>query len=349
MYKLFNISGHIKPEPELYYEYMPDSERGIAARIVNKIRYEHENFEEIISLMPAGGEKKIVKVKAIVSRDEKNNPVKVIGVDHDITNQVVSGEQIDKLNKSVIKKNKDLEALNRDLKTFNSVISHDFRETLQVLYTNLEYITSTEARNLGDSSKANIRRAQSAIQKMKLLTNDINRYLQLYDIGINPEIIDPNEIVNNLVSGLKGKLEENNSHIEIFESIPLLADPLLLSILMNELIDNSIKFRKQVGSTVIRIKYSQADELNSISGAQTDQPYAIISVSDNGIGFDDSDSERIFEPFVRLAEKSRHKGSGLGLAICKKIMAMHDGLMTAEATLANGATINCYFPLKKYE
>jgi len=74
-------------------------------------------------------------------------------------------------------------------------------------------------------------------------------------------------------------------------------------------------------------------------------PYAIISVSDNGIGFDDTESEKIFELFYRIPAKIKNKGSGIGLAICKKIMAMHHGFITAEGSPAGGAAINCYFPM----
>jgi signal transduction histidine kinase len=74
--------------------------------------------------------------------------------------------------------------------------------------------------------------------------------------------------------------------------------------------------------------------------------YIIISVSDNGIGFKEEDAEKILEFFSRLEnEKGHYKGSGIGLAVCKKIMEMHGGFIVAEGQPAQGASVNCYFPV----
>ena len=91
--------------------------------------------------------------------------VKMIGVDLDITLQVKASEEINELNKILTIKNRDLQELNTELKTFNTVTSNDFKDTLQLLYTNLEYIARNETRHLGDSAKANLRRAHPPFKK----------------------------------------------------------------------------------------------------------------------------------------------------------------------------------------
>jgi light-regulated signal transduction histidine kinase (bacteriophytochrome) len=80
--------------------------------------------------------------------------------------------------------NQELNSLNSELKTFNNITANNYNETLRHVYINLETIITSDARHLSDTSRANIRRAQSAVQKMKLLTNDIHNYLELYDAGI---------------------------------------------------------------------------------------------------------------------------------------------------------------------
>ena len=181
---------------------------------------------------------------------------------------------------------------------------------------------------------------------MKLLTDDINTYLQLYDIGINLTLIDPNPILEQIILGRQEQITESNASIDAGRVPALLADPYLFSRLLLQLIDNSFKFRKLIQPPVIKIKYSQADEMNAVPMALKNTPYTIISVSDNGIGFDDTESEKIFELFYRIPAKIKYKGSGIGLAICKKIMAMHHGFITAEGSPAGGATFSCYFPMK---
>ena len=271
------------------------------------------------------------------------------GVDLDISPQLKANEEINELNKALMIKNHQLEDLNGELQTFNTVTSRDFKETLQLLYTNLEYIARYESRNLGDSSKANLRRAQSAIQKMKLLTDDINTYLQLYDIGIDPSLIDPNPIIEQILLSMQEKIGESNALIERVEIPRLFADPYLFSRLLIQLLDNSLKFRKLIIQPVIKIRYSQADEMNAVPLALKNMSYAIISVSDNGISFSDAESAKIFELFYRIPASNKFRGSGIGLAICKKIMTMHQGFITAEGSHAGGATFNCYFPLHNTE
>lgn len=347
MYRLFNLPPKKLVTPAIYLDYTPEEENNLVSWIVDNITRNFRSFEETITLLPRNREKRNIKIRATVMYDEKKNPIKVIGVDLDITAQVKAAKVIDDLNKTLHRKNSDLEELNAELRAFHAVTARDYKETIQMLYTSLEYIISKEARKLSDNSKGNIRRAQSAIQRIKLLTDDINTYLQLYDSGINKSIIDPNMILDTVVSGLREKMEQANARVDAMTLPSLPADPYLFSRLMTHLLDNALKFRKLAIPLQIKIKYSKADEINAVPSALRDTPYIIISVSDNGIGFEDAD--RIFEPFLRLYTKTKyqHKGSGIGLAVCRKIMSMHDGFITAEGTPAFGATINCYFPLPK--
>jgi signal transduction histidine kinase len=248
--------------------------------------------------------------------------------------------------KNIIKEqDQKLRVFNAELRSFNSVVATDYKHTLQTLYTNLEFIIGKEAVKLSDSSKANIRRAQASIQRMKLLTDDINTFLHLYEVGVNPAPMDPNPVLENVLSQMARKAEQSGATFEIMK-LPLLnADPLLLSWLFSNLLDNCIKFRKMVVSPVIKIRYSMADEMNAIPSARQNMRYVIISVSDNGIGFADTQAERIFELFYRIQDKTYYRGSGVGLTICKKIMELHGGFITAEGKPAQGATFNCYFPV----
>jgi signal transduction histidine kinase len=157
-------------------------------------------------------------------------------------------------------------------------------------------------------------------------------------------MIDPGKIVQSALSSMAKKINEASATIEQGSLVPLHADPLLFSILITNLVDNAIKFRRFVVPPVIEIRSSSADEINAVPGALRDTPYIIISVSDNGIGFREADAEKIFELFFQLNTKGLYKGSGIGLTICKKIMDMHGGFITAEGDLAHGATFNCYFP-----
>ncbi|HUR67127.1 MAG TPA: PAS domain-containing protein [Chitinophagaceae bacterium] len=347
MYRLFNLPKDEPIAPGIYFDYSVPEESDRVNKLIDHIVYGDGPFEETISLLPPEQEKKIVRIKAVVQKDKMDRPVKVIGVDMDITGEVKAMLEIQQLNKTLIAKNEELRELNSEIKLLDEVVVHDYRDTLKQLYVHMEYIVAHEAGKLSDSGKANIRRAQTGIQKMNLLTDDINSYFQLYDMDMETSPVDTAAIVREVLATFHGKLQQSNASVEYHDLPELPANALLLTRLLSNLLSNSIKFRNLLVPLKIKINYSHAEELNSIKNAKKNIPYGIISVTDNGLGFDQSEAEKIFGLFYRCSSKDKKvRGSGIGLAICRRIMKMHDGFITAEGQLAMGATFNCYFPLR---
>ena len=155
-------------------------------------------------------------------------------------------------------------------------------------------------------------------------------------------MISPTIILQDILRQAKEKTEEANAKIEIGELPALSADPVLFSRLLTNLIDNSIKFRKAGEDPVVKIKHTKINELEGVQVPLTGIHYTIITVTDNGIGFENTDM--IFELFTQLPDKVKHKGTGMGLSICKKIMEMHGGHIIAEAEPGKGASFHCFFP-----
>jgi light-regulated signal transduction histidine kinase (bacteriophytochrome) len=226
------------------------------------------------------------------------------------------------------------------------LVVRDYKDTIKQLYLHLENIISNEAGRLSDSGRANIRRSQAAIQKMNLLTDDINNYFQLYDTTFEPGPVDTMVLVREVIATFHDRLQECNGSVECGTLPVLVSHPVLFTRLLSHLVGNSIKFRSLVTPLVIRIHHSMAEKLNGKPGAFPETPYDIISVSDNGLGYDNAESEKIFWLFYR-AVGNKTKGSGIGLAICRKIMKMHNGFITGEGQPDRGATFNCHFPVRK--
>jgi signal transduction histidine kinase len=342
MYSLFNMQKGSHVIPGVYLDYVTEQDQEIAQKIVDVIERKFEPFEETLHIN-FNGTVKTLKAKAAPLKNESGQIEKMLGVDMDITKAQQSEEKIMELNKSLFTMNKELSSLNAELKNFNTITANNYNETLRHVYIHLEAIVTNDARSLSDSGRANLRRAQSGVQKLKLLTNDINNYLQLYNIGINKQRIDPNKIIGNVIAGIKGKIEDAQATIKTTELPSLQADPLLFSHLMTNLLDNAIKFRNHV-DPIIKIHYSQDGELNERRKAADDADYIVVIVSDNGIGFQQEEMDKMFEFFHQLPIQGKHKGSGMGLAICKKIMEMHGGYIHAEGEKEKGASFQCYFP-----
>lgn len=251
--------------------------------------------------------------------------------------------QITMLNQLLFVKSRELESLSLELKTFTTIVTNEYIETLRHLYTSLEFIISNDGKNLSDAGKANVRRAQAAIQKMKLLTDDIIAFSKITTNGTLSRV-NLNEIIANVLISLANKIEENSVHTSYADLPVINGYPPLLSVLFTHLIDNAIKFRKEETGPRITITHLQEDGINIKNEiAVKEVRYDIISVVDNGAGFDPLEADKIFTMFYKLHGKGKNKGSGIGLAICKKIMDLHGGFIVAEC-IPDCTTFRCFFP-----
>ncbi len=319
-----------------------------AANTSGNGRLDHHLFDQFVDVVETGepldtilqyrenGQTRWYHVKA----KKFNNGL--IAYREDITIAKQAEEKIMQLNTALFAKNRKLEALSSELKTFTTIAANDYNETLKHLYNSMEFIINNDARNLSDAGKANIRRAQAAIQKMKLLTDDVISFSKIHsDEQMIP--VDLDEILAIVLSGLDEKIKSENAVVRS-DKLPFVSGyPALISLLFYHLISNAIKFRKPEPHPVIDIRHSvkKGSEIEH-SAALNDITYNLISVIDNGIGFDPQEGEKIFTMFYRLHEKGKQKG-GIGLAICKKIMDLHGGFIASECT-PECTTFKCYFP-----
>jgi signal transduction histidine kinase len=269
-----------------------------------------------------------------------------VSIRQNITDQKKAEQKINDLTRHLTVQNRALKSLNSELQTFNHIAANDYKDTLRNIYTSLEYIARQDASHLTDVGKANVRRAQASIQKLKLLTEDIITYST-----ISPEnrktTVDLNEILEAVREDLGKRIGEENIEISC-TGLPLVQGvPVLLSLLFHHLLDNAIKFRNP--ATPVAIHVSCLRHESSViqhPDALPDTTYEIINVRDNGIGFDKQFAPLIFGFFYRIHDK-KYKGSGIGLAVCKKIMDIHGGFIEAESEPSEGSTFRCYFPLEK--
>lgn len=344
MYRLFNLPDLVKVQPEIYLDFVPLKEKSTTRQIVQKIK-KADPFEERIHLLIPGKEQKTILIKSIVLKDKDGKPAKSVGVDRNVTAQIKLEEKIGNLNQSLLASNRELATVNLELQTFSSIAANNYKETLKQLYTNLEFITSAEAANLSNTGRANIRRAQAAIQKMKLLTEDIIVYRAIQTIADAKTEVDVKELMNTLKLNISKKIKEESIVIDCDDRPVLQGYPELLSLMFHHLVDNAIKFVQEGEKTIIHIRCSrQGGSAINHPAVLGEKNYNVITISDNGHGFNLEHAEDIFNMFYRETGTNNRKGSGMGLAICKKIMDIHGGFILAESFPGNGSVFSCYFP-----
>ena len=153
-----------------------------------------------------------------------------------------------------------------------------------------------------------------------------------------------NTVFEEIIEELSLTIEEKNAHISIDHLPTVLGTRFQIQQLFINLVSNALKYVKSDVSPIITIKVEEfnTEIVNKKSISSND--YHKITVSDNGIGFEQQHADKIFMLFKRLETDQTYKGTGLGLAICKKIVDNNNGLITAVGVPGNGSVFTVYLP-----
>jgi PAS domain S-box-containing protein len=229
---------------------------------------------------------------------------------------------------------KEVERINRQLEEFAYVASHDLQEPLRMvnIYTQL-----LVRRFAGEDPEAQqyASTISSGVQRMEALIRDLLTYSSAIQKDETPAgSADLNESLADAVGVLKARIEETSARITAVPLPSVIGNVAQLSNLFQNLLSNAIKYSKKDCPPDIQISAEHKD-------AQW-----IVSVRDNGIGFEPEHADRIFGLFKRL-HKDEYPGTGLGLAICQRIVNRYGGRMWAESALGAGSTF--YFSLPEAE
>ncbi|OXA93155.1 PAS domain S-box protein [Flavobacterium hercynium] len=282
--------------------------------------------------------------------DKDNKIIKWVGAFTDIQTEKAFTHELEKQvaerTKELEQYNIDLEKMNKELQSFAYISSHDLQEPLRKIQTFATQIIEKESQNLSESGKDKFQRMQNAAQRMQTLINDLLSYSRTSTQERIFEKIDFCEIVDEVKEDLREELEAQKASIECDKTSIISIIPFQFRQLLYNLISNSLKFSKPDIDTVIKItsEIKMGDSFD-IPALDQNQKYCHISVSDNGIGFDQEYNTKIFEVFQRLHGREQYNGTGIGLAIVKKIVENHYGIITAKGEKNIGATFNIYIPV----
>ena len=242
--------------------------------------------------------------------------------------------------------NQQLEVSNRELQDFASVASHDLQEPLRKIRAFGDRLARQRS-GLDDDGRAYLERMLTAAGRMQSLISDLLTFSRVATRAMPFQRVNMNEVAAGVLGDLEMKIEQSGGRVELGDLPEIEADPLQMRQMLQNLIGNALKFHREGEAPVVRVEARLEGE-GGMPVAEGAVPARVrLTVRDNGIGFDEKYTDRIFTIFQRLHGRDVYEGTGVGLAICRKIVERHGGSIAAKSEPGQGATFIITLPIEQ--
>jgi PAS domain S-box-containing protein len=282
----------------------------------------------------------------VIWRDDQGTVIGTVGITKDVHEMKLAQEALTKSEEKLRQFTQQLERSNRELQDFAYVASHDLQEPLRKIVVFGERLKEKCSETLSADGKDYLERMQKAAGRMQVLITDLLSFSRVTTKAQPFVQLNLAEVAHDVVSDLEGRIEMVKGRVELGTLPVLEAEPLQMRQLLQNLIGNALKFRRPEEPPVVKVsaKLYSGHRPGSASDAP-DEALCELTVSDNGIGFDEKYVDRIFNVFQRLHTRNEYEGTGMGLAIARKIALYHGGDITAKSKPGQGSTFIMTLPV----
>jgi signal transduction histidine kinase len=220
----------------------------------------------------------------------------------------------------------ELARSNSDLEQFAYIAGHDLQEPLRMVRGFLTLLAKRYTDVLDAEAMEYIDFACDGAQRMGLLIEGLLHYSRVQTKAIEHGPVDLNQAFDEAAANCLAAVRESGASVTRGELPTVQADKVQMLQLLQNLIANAVKFRREGASPAVEV------------AAQARDGQYVLSVRDNGIGIAPAQADRVFQIFQRLNGGDKYAGTGIGLAVCKKIVERHGGRIWLESTPGEGTT-----------
>jgi PAS domain S-box-containing protein len=267
----------------------------------------------------------------IFDRDGQINGI--VGISRDITERMLTEEEIHQLNQNLERRAAELESVNHELESFSYSVSHDLRAPLRSIDGFSHAILEDYIEILPEQGRDYFLRIRAAAQRMGELIDDLLALSRVTRAVTESKPVNLSALAEKILVDLQSEQPERHVTFSVAKELIVNGDPQLLKIALENLLGNAWKFTSKREDTSIEV------------GVQNETGEPTYFIRDNGAGFNMAYADKLFGAFQRLHRPSEYPGTGIGLATVQRIISRHGGRIWAESSVGSGATF--FFTLQK--
>ena len=274
---------------------------------------------------------------AVVASDDEGRHVGAQGTANDVTElkaaQARLSEMNDALEHLIDERTEQLMSANAELEAFAYSVSHDLKTPLRAIDGYSALLEQRHETSLSPEGRRLVGVVRESTHQMGRLIDDLLDLSRIGRIGAVASAVDMGELANSAFTGLYSAEDGRSVDFSVGDLPTIQGDVTLLRQVWLNLLENALKFTS--GRDVARIQVDCREEVH----------HWVFRVQDNGAGFDQEHSGRLFGVFERLHDREEFPGTGIGLATVKRVIERHGGEVWAEGEVDVGATLFLRLPL----
>lgn len=278
-------------------------------------------------------------IHRVVARHRVVAPQEVAAPERDVLRHEVEGseetvaqvETPENAGAFVTHPSREVDALTAELRRLEYVVSHDLGEPLRIMTGFSTLLESRYGDALDSAGASFVTHIGEASRRMQHMLDDLLTYSRAGQLQPRQEDVDLDSVVDALSRELSERYADRHAHVTARKLPSVVGDCDQLLVVLRHLVVNAITFNTSTSPTV------------EIEG-RVEGRVAVVTVSDNGIGFEAAQKDRAFELFQRFNTREEYPGSGTGLALCRRLMTLQHGAIELQDAPGNGSIVTLTMP-----